>query len=53
MDLPVVASLMVVTEPAVSVVEEASGLAVDPCDDVYVVEAATKGGVVDAVPPNT
>jgi hypothetical protein len=48
---PVVASLMVVTEPVASTVAVVRGLAVDPCVEVYVVEAATKGAVLLAVPP--
>jgi hypothetical protein len=50
---PVVASLIVVVDPAVSAVVVASGLPADPCAEVNVEEAATKGGVVVAEPPKT
>jgi hypothetical protein len=51
--LPVVASLTVVTEPAVNAVEVDRGLATDPVVEVKVDEAATKGGVLLAEPPKT
>jgi hypothetical protein len=51
--LPVDASLIVVTEPAVRGKVADKGGAVDPWAEVYVVEAATNGGVLLAVPPNT
>jgi hypothetical protein len=51
--LPVDASLTVVTEPAVNGKVADKGGAVEPCAEVYVVEAATKGGVLLADPPKT
>ena len=48
---PVCASLMVVTEPAVSAVEAESGCAAEPFTELYVEDAATNGGVLLAEPP--
>ena len=50
-DPPVAASLMVVTISGVSRVDILRGVAVDPAEDVNVVEACTKGGVLLDVPP--
>jgi hypothetical protein len=50
---PVVASLTVVTEPAVNAVEVDRGLPTDPFVEVKVVDAATNGGVLLAEPPKT
>lgn len=49
---PVVASLIVVIEPAVSAVAADKGAASYTLAEVYVVEAATNGGVLLAEPPN-